>query len=89
LALVNFTENLRRHVECPSAEVRAATVREALEAVFQGSPQLKSYILDDQSRLRRHVNVFINGRLARDRIGLSDPIGARDEVFVFQALSGG
>ncbi len=30
MPLVNFTENLRRHVDCPSAEVQAATVREAL-----------------------------------------------------------
>jgi molybdopterin converting factor small subunit len=89
LALVNFTENLRRHVECPPAEVKASTVREALEAVFADNPQLKSYILDDQSRLRRHVNVFVNGRLARDRLALSDKLGASDEVFVFQALSGG
>ena len=89
MALVNFTENLRRHVECPPAEVPAATVREALEAVFAENPQLKSYIVDDQCRLRRHVNVFINGRLARDRLGLSDAVGPRDEVFVFQALSGG
>jgi molybdopterin converting factor small subunit len=89
MPLVQFTENLRRHVDCPSAEVEAATVREALEAVFAGNPQLKSYIVDDQSRLRKHVNVFINGRLARDRLGLSDRIGPADEVFVFQALSGG
>jgi len=89
LAWVNFTENLRRHVECPPAEVKASTVREALDQVFASNPQLKSYIVDDQCRLRRHVNVFINGRLARDRIRLTDAIGAGDEVFVFQALSGG
>ena len=89
MAHVQFTENLRRHVDCPPAEVQAATVREALEAVFAANPQLKSYIVDDQSRLRRHVNVFINGSLARDRLGLSDRLGPRDEVFVFQALSGG
>ena len=89
MALVNFTENLRRHVDCPPAEVAAETVRDALEAVFADNPQLKSYIVDDQCRLRRHVNVFINGRLARDRLGLSDRLGPADEVFVFQALSGG
>jgi molybdopterin converting factor small subunit len=89
MARVSFTDNLRRHVDCPPADVQGSTVREALEAVFADNPQLKSYVLDDQSRLRRHVNVFINGRLARDRLALSDAIGAGDEVFVFQALSGG
>ena len=89
MAWVNFTENLRRHVECPPAEVKASTVREALDQVFASNPQLKSYIVDDQCRLRRHVNVFINGAAVSDRLRLSDPVGPKDEVFVFQALSGG
>ena len=86
---VSFTENLRRHVECPPQTVPGSTVREALEAVFAQNPQLKSYIVDEQCRLRRHVNVFINSRLMSDRLALSDGVGPEDEVFVFQALSGG
>jgi hypothetical protein len=89
VAKVSFTENLRRHVDCPPLDVKAGSVREALDMVFATNPRLKSYILDDQSRLRRHVNVFINGRLARDRVGLCDALDPGDEVFVFQALSGG
>ena len=86
---VSFTENLRRHVECPPASVSGATVREVLDAVFADNPMLRSYILDDQGRVRRHVNVFINGEPVADRLALSDPVGPDDEVFVFQALSGG
>lgn len=89
MARVSFTENLRRHVECPPTDAAAGSVREALDLVFAANPRLRSYILDDQRRLRRHVNVFINGRLAHDRVSLSDSIGPDDEVFVFQALSGG
>ena len=86
---VSFTENLRRHVDCPPVSVSGATAREVLDAVFADNPRLRSYILDDQGRVRRHVNVFINGAFVADRLGLSDPVGPRDEVFVFQALSGG
>jgi hypothetical protein len=86
---VSFTENLRRHIECPPVSVGGATVREVLDAVFADNPMLKSYILDDQGRVRRHVNVFINGGLVSDRLALSDQVGPEDEVFVFQALSGG
>ncbi|HEY5411854.1 MAG TPA: MoaD/ThiS family protein [Caulobacteraceae bacterium] len=86
---VSFTENLRRHVECPPVAVTGSTVREVLDAVFADNPMLRSYILDDQGRVRRHVNVFINSRTVSDRLGLSDPVGSSDEVFVFQALSGG
>lgn len=86
---VSFTENLKRHVECPPVSVAGATVREVLDAVFAENRMLRSYILDDQGRVRRHVNVFINGSFVSDRVGLSDPVGPEDEVFVFQALSGG
>jgi hypothetical protein len=35
------------------------------------------------------VNVFVNSQMIADRQGLSDAVGPDDEVFVFQALSGG
>lgn len=86
---VSFTPNLRVHLDVPPVEVEGDDVRAVLEAVFAGNPRLRSYLLDDQGRLRKHVNVFINNGLAQDRIGLHDPLAASDEVFVFQALSGG
>jgi molybdopterin synthase sulfur carrier subunit len=89
MARISFTENLRRHVPCPPVDAHGATVRELLDAVFADNPQLRSYLLDDQGRLRKHVNVFVNDLPAADRIFLSDPVGTGDQVFVFQALSGG
>lgn len=86
---IAFTDNLKRHLAVPSTEVAGGTVREALDAVFATSPQLRSYLLDDQGRLRRHVNVFVNGEMIADRNGLADPVADGDEVYVFQALSGG
>lgn len=46
-------------------------------------------MLDDQCALRKHVAIFLNQELIRDRIGLSDPVGENDEIYVVQALSGG
>lgn len=86
---VSFTENLKRHLDVPPVTTPPGTVREVLEAVFTTNPRLRSYLVDDQGRLRKHVNVFINNRLAPDRVGLGDPVSEADEVFVFQALSGG
>lgn len=86
---VNFTPNLQRHLSVPSADVAGETVRAALYAVFEQNPRLQSYLLDDQGRLRRHVNVFVNGRTVADRDRLSDPLAADDEVFVIQSLTGG
>ncbi len=86
---VTFTENLRRHLPVPSVSVGGSTVRETLDAVFADNDQLRTYILDDQGRLRKHVTIFLNGAMIRDRRTLSDPVGPEQEVFVFQALSGG
>ncbi len=86
---VSFTGNLQRHLSCPPAEVAGETVRAVLQAVFADNPRLRSYLLDDQGRLRRHVNIFINDRMVHDRCRLSDQVTDADEVFVVQALSGG
>lgn len=50
---------------------------------------MRSYILDDQGRVRRHVAIYVNDTKMTDRTGLSDPVQATDEVFVIQALTGG
>jgi len=47
---VTFTANLRRLVDCPSADVPGGTVGEALAAAFARSPTLRGYIVDDQER---------------------------------------
>ena len=89
MSRISFTENLHRHLSCPPASVEGGTVREALEAAFVDNPRLRSYLLDDQGRLRKHVNVFVNNTAVCDRQGLSDVIAPHDDLFVFQALSGG
>ena len=86
---VSFTPNLQRHLVCPPSALRGRTVREALDAVFADNPRLRSYVVDEHGRVRKHVNVFINGEAVADRSGLTDPITEADEVYVFQALSGG
>jgi len=89
VAHVAFTANLQRHLSCPDQTVPGSTVSAVLDRVFAAEPRLRSYILDDQDRVRRHVAIYVNGDRIADRERLSDPVGDGDEVFVFQALSGG
>lgn len=89
MARVVFTPNIQRHVECPEAEAPGATVREVLEGVFSANPRARSYVLDDQSALRRHMTIFVDGILIRDRKRLGDAVSDSSTIYVFQALSGG
>lgn len=86
---VSFTRALERFVAAPSVEIEGATLAEVMEGLFARRPALRGYVLDDQRALRRHVVVYVNGQPVADRVRLSDPVGARDEIYVFQALSGG
>jgi len=86
---VSFTRALERFLPAPPTAVEGATVGAALAAVFASRPALRGYVLNDQGALRRHVAIYVNGRLVNDRIGLTDPVGPQDEIYVFQALSGG
>ncbi len=89
MAYVSFTANIQRHVACPPTQAPGHTVREVLDAVFVGNPRARSYVLDDQAALRRHMTIFIDGVLIRDRIHLSDAVTEASRISVFQALSGG
>lgn len=89
MARVTFTDNLQQHVDCPPADAPGATVREVLEQVFAGNPRLRGYVLDDQGALRKHMNIYVDDDLLRDRAGLSDPVRPGAKIYVMQALSGG
>ena len=89
MARVAFTPNIQRHVACATVEAEGATLREVLDRVFAGNPRARSYLLDDQAALRKHVTIFIDGRALRDRARLSDPVAPASAIHVYQSLSGG
>lgn len=86
---VSFTENIQRHVSCPTIEVQGDSVRDAMEAVFENNPKARGYVFDEHGAVRKHMVIFVNGQPIRDRVHLSDTLSANDEIFVMQALSGG
>src|SRR5262245_324107 len=60
MAQVRFTQNIQRHVACPPREVNGGSLREVLDAYFNGDSRAKGYVLDDDGSLRQHMAVFIN-----------------------------
>ena len=89
MALIRFTQNIQRHVECPPARIEAGSISEALDSYFQTHPRARGYVLDEHGGLRHHMAVFRNGVQVRDRATLADPLGPDDIIDVMQALSGG
>jgi hypothetical protein len=89
LATLRFTQNIQRHVACPTREVTGSTLRAVLDDYFKENEKARGYVLDEQGRLRQHMVVFVDGELVRDRDGLSDPVAPKSTIDVIQALSGG
>jgi sulfur-carrier protein len=54
-----------------------------LEAQYPG---IRFRVIDEQDRIRPHMNFFVGSELARD---LRHPIGAGERVHILGALSGG
>ena len=89
MAKVVFTRNIQRHVACPPGEAQGSTVRECLDAIFESNPAARGYVLDEHGKLRKHMAVYVNGEMVRDRTALSDAVTDACEIYVMQALSGG
>jgi molybdopterin synthase sulfur carrier subunit len=87
---VRFTANLRRHCgDLPEIAVPGATLRAALEATFTRYPAVRSYVLDDQGGVRKHVSIFVDDQQILDRTTLADAVGPHSTIDLYQALSGG
>ena len=89
MAKVHFTSNLRRHVDCPVVEVTAINVHQVLTQAFAKNQRLKTYVLDDQGALRKHMRILVDGVAIKDLEQFQDSVQPTSEVWVMQALSGG
>jgi sulfur-carrier protein len=86
---VHFSSHFEKHIKLGSVVVEGDVLSKALESIFMAQPALRSYVLDDQGCVRRHVMIFLDDQPIRDRKHLSDPVAPTSEIYVFQALSGG
>jgi molybdopterin converting factor small subunit len=78
--LVRLFPNALRRVELP-----AATVGELIDGLDARWPGMRDRLCDSRPALRRHINVFVEGR----RATLETRLAPGTEVTVLTAISGG
>jgi len=85
MALVRLRGPLKALAGGSELPVAGVTVAELLGALERERPALHGWILDERGRIRRHMNVFVNG----EKGGEETAIAPDDEVDVLPAISGG
>ena len=66
-------------------EVRAATVAEMVDALEARWPGMRDCVCDTRPAIRRHMNVFVDGR----RVALETALAPGADVYIVNAISGG
>lgn len=87
---VKFTNALKRFFpNLHDYNANGSSLAHILSDIEQEFPGIKNYLLDEHGRLRKHVNIFIDGSIINDRDTLTDTFTANSEIYIIQALSGG
>jgi len=84
-ALVRLRGPLKRLAGSAELELDGTTVGEVLQRLVAERPPLDGWILDERDRIRRHINVFVNGERGHE----TTPLRPGDRVDVLPAISGG
>lgn len=75
--------------EQSSIDVDASNVSEVLDAVEAEFPGIKERICEPDGRIRRFVNVFVNGDDVRALSGADTEVKDGDEIAIIPAVAGG
>jgi sulfur-carrier protein len=86
---VTLTANLKKYFPENQCEINATSLISLLNEMDKIREHFSSYILDEHRHIRKHVNIFINNELYRDKENTNLPLEPNTEVHIMQALSGG
>jgi hypothetical protein len=87
---IKFTYALKRFFpKLKDIPANGGSLPEIFKEIETNYPGISSYVLDERGSLRRHVNIFIDGKMINDRTKLSDSFSSNSEIYIMQALSGG
>jgi sulfur-carrier protein len=84
---VNIASPLRSYTQGASiVSAEGATVAEVLLDLERRYPGIRFRMIDEQSRIRQHIRIFVNTQAVSD---LSAPVASGVVVHLICALSGG
>ena len=90
MATINFTSALKRfYPDLKPVHVKATTIGGILLELNEFYPNLSDFLVDEHGALRQHINIFVGDSMINDRETLADNVNEKEEVLIFQALSGG
>ena len=72
-----------------AVETSAATLSDALQALWRACPGMRDRVVTEQGQIREHINVFVGKEDIRYTGGLATPLAPEAEVSILPAISGG
>jgi len=66
-----------------------STIAAVVEDLERKSPGIKERLCDEQGRVRRFVNIYVNGDDIRFLSSIETPVKDGDEVAIVPAIAGG
>ena len=69
--------------------VEGSTVGEVLDAVERAYPGFANLVYDEEHRVPRHINVYLNNTEVHDLEGIETAVHDGDQIAVIPALAGG
>lgn len=85
--LIHIPSPLRSYTKGASkVDAEGASVDEMLNHLNEQFPGIKFRMIDEQSRMRQHIKIFVNKEAVET---VNAPLKSADEVHIICALSGG
>jgi molybdopterin converting factor small subunit len=70
-------------------QVPAGTMADALSALWTAYPGIRDRVINEQSQIRQHINIFVGNENIRYTGGLSTQVPDQAQISIVPAVSGG